>query len=58
MKTTFTHFDKDGNGTICARELNKVLRSLGQKPTDEEVAKLISEADKDGKPIGVRIRNQ
>lgn len=44
-------FDKDGNGTIDIKELRKVLTSIGEKLSDEEVDTLFREADKnkDGK---------
>lgn len=44
----FMLFDKDGGGTIDAGELGDALRQMGQKVTDEEVAKMIAEVDDDG----------
>ena len=41
-------FDKDGNGFISAAELGQVVASLGEKITEEEVDKMIQEADTDG----------
>ena len=51
LKEVFSVFDKDGNGTICTTELGKVLRSLGQKPTEQEIRDIINKADKDSKDI-------
>ena len=44
---TFKVFDKDGNGFISADELRHVINNLGEKLTDDEVEKLIREADID-----------
>ena len=42
-------FDKDGDGSITSSELGVVMRSLGQKPTDQELKDMIGEVDLDGK---------
>ena len=44
----FDMFDVDGDGTISAKELATVMRTLGQNPTEEEIENMIKEADKDG----------
>ncbi|KAL5010706.1 hypothetical protein ScPMuIL_013011 [Solemya velum] len=36
---TFNLFDQRGDGKIAASQLGDVLRSLGQNPTEEEIAK-------------------
>lgn len=41
-------FDKDGNGTINAAELRRVLTSLGEKLTDEDVDSLMQNIKVDG----------
>jgi len=40
-------FDKDGDGTITLEELNTVLRTLGQVPTEEELQMMMSSVDTD-----------
>lgn len=41
-------FDKDGDGRITSEELGKVMRQLGQNPTEAEVQDMINEMDIDG----------
>lgn len=38
----------DGNGEITIRELDTVMRSLGQFPTEPELRAMIAEVDADG----------
>ncbi|XP_060063077.1 uncharacterized protein LOC132543579 [Ylistrum balloti] len=47
-KAAFEMFDKDGDGTVTTEELATVMQSMGQNPTENEVAEMISEVDKDG----------
>eukprot|EP00163_Fabomonas_tropica_P000427 TRINITY_DN1025_c0_g2_i1.p1 TRINITY_DN1025_c0_g2~~TRINITY_DN1025_c0_g2_i1.p1 ORF type:complete len:153 (+),score=34.15 TRINITY_DN1025_c0_g2_i1:861-1319(+) len=47
-KTAFDKYDKDGSGSIDVWELRNTLIAMGQQPTEEEVFKLLSEADEDG----------
>ena len=44
----FKVFDVDGGGSIDATELSKLMASVGQVPTDEELAEMIRIADADG----------
>ena len=44
----YSRFDKDGDGTITTKELGTVMRSLGQNPTEAELADMINEVDADG----------
>mmetsp|Transcript_54467 Transcript_54467/g.133527 ORF Transcript_54467/g.133527 Transcript_54467/m.133527 type:complete len:150 (+) Transcript_54467:222-671(+) len=48
LREAFSVFDKDGDGTITAEELGIVMRSMGQKPTDQELRDMIREVDADG----------
>ena len=41
LKSAFTMFDKDGDGTVSTKELGAVLRSLGSNPTPEEIDDMI-----------------
>jgi len=43
MKETFRLFDKTGRDQISTSDLGTVIRSLGQNPTEAELAELISE---------------
>jgi calmodulin len=45
IKEAFALFDADGDGSISVKELGKVIRSLGQNPTDTEIMNIISKAD-------------
>ncbi|KAM5556196.1 calmodulin-1-like [Rosa sericea] len=48
FKHAFSLLDKDGDGSITTKELGTVMRSLGQKPTEEELEVMIKEVDVDG----------
>ncbi len=48
FKEAFDMFDKDGSGSIDAKELGVVMRSLNQNPTEAELRDMINNADKDG----------
>ena len=41
----FSAFDKDSSGYIDANELRIVLEMMGQKTTEEEIFRMIAEAD-------------
>ncbi|KAI9489368.1 calmodulin [Zychaea mexicana] len=47
-KASFDQFDRDGNGTIDAKELGGVMRSLNMVVNDTEVKSMIRELDADG----------
>ena len=49
LREAFSLFDKDGSGTISNEELEVVMKSLGQNPTEEELEEMIKEVDVDGK---------
>jgi calmodulin len=48
FKEAFALFDKDGDGSITAKELGTVMKSLGQTPSEEDIANMIKEVDEDG----------
>jgi calmodulin len=48
FKECFSLFDGDGSGTVDTGELGEVMRSLGQKMSDDELARMIEEVDADG----------
>jgi calmodulin len=48
IREAFSIFDKDGDGSISAKELGTVMRSLGMAPTDQDIQRLIRAVDTDG----------
>ncbi|XWS22878.1 hypothetical protein CRYUN_Cryun29cG0073900 [Craigia yunnanensis] len=48
LKDAFSLYDIDGNGSISAEELHKVLESLGDECSIAECKKMISGVDNDG----------
>ena len=53
-REAFNLFDKDGDGSITTDELGVVMRSLGQKPTEQELKNMIREIDADGESISLQ----
>lgn len=47
-KDAFEMFDKDKDGSITAKELAMVMKSLNQEPTDADVEEMINEVDVNG----------
>eukprot|EP00347_Sterkiella_histriomuscorum_P004604 403359835 len=45
LKEAFSLFDRDGDGTISVKELQIVMRSIGQNPTEQEIRDMINEVD-------------
>ena len=43
LKETFNLIDQDRDGVISREDLQKILISLGQKPTDKEVREMLNE---------------
>ncbi|GMJ04476.1 CALMODULIN LIKE 25 [Hibiscus trionum] len=48
IEEVFKKFDVNGDGKISASELGSILKSLGQRPSDEELDNMIREFDADG----------
>ncbi|ODQ67419.1 calmodulin [Nadsonia fulvescens var. elongata DSM 6958] len=48
FKEAFSLFDKNSDGQITSKELGTVMRSLGQNPSESELADMINEVDADG----------
>ena len=48
FKEAFALFDNDGDGAITTEELGRVMRSVGQNPSDQELKDMVSEVDADG----------
>lgn len=48
LKEAFRVFDKDDDGYLLVGELRRVMTSLGEKMSSEEVDDMIREADKNG----------
>lgn len=47
----FSIWDKDNDGTVSTEELELVLRSLGQNPTDAQLRDVINEMDTEGNGV-------
>ncbi|ODQ64286.1 calmodulin [Nadsonia fulvescens var. elongata DSM 6958] len=48
FKEAFSLFDKDSDGQITSKELGTVMRSLGQNPSESELADMISDIGNGG----------
>jgi sodium/potassium/calcium exchanger 2 len=58
MSRVFSKFDADGNGTIEADELKDCLKSLGHKPSQEEIEELMIELTSAPKQNGDSVQVQ
>jgi len=41
-------FDRDNNGYITTKELNRIMKTLGFNPTEEDLQQMIFTVDYDG----------
>merc|ERR1711994_598024 len=48
MRNAFQLFDRDGDGTINAKELGSVMKTMGMQPSEDSLARMIKIADTDG----------
>lgn len=48
LRDAFTAFDANKDGVISAGELKSLMKSLGEQLTDEQLERMIEEADLDG----------
>ena len=48
-KGAFDLFDMDGDGTITVEEIYKVLQSLGKHTSKDDIEKILSSVDVDGR---------
>lgn len=48
LRQAFSMMDRDGSGKISAGELKQVMRSIGERLSDEDVDEIIREIDMDG----------
>ncbi len=48
LKEAFTHFDKDGDGTITTKQLEEVLEAVGRKPEGALLQTINNTMDTDG----------
>merc|ERR1719359_485986 len=48
IKEAFDLFDADGSGSIDVNELKTAMKALGFEPVEEEIKKMIADADDDG----------
>lgn len=49
LKETFAMFDIDGDGRITKVELEKMMKQMGQTPSQDELDNIMKNADTDGK---------
>ncbi|CAA6657654.1 unnamed protein product [Spirodela intermedia] len=48
LRAIFSKFDEDADGSLTHIELTKLLRSLGLKPTGDEIHALLTKVDTNG----------
>ena len=48
IRQAFSMMDRDGSGKISAAELKQVMRSIGERLTDDDIDEIIREIDMDG----------
>jgi calmodulin len=48
LRDAFAVFDTDGGGSICRKELKRLMKKLGQTLSDAELDAMMDEVDTDG----------
>jgi len=48
IRQAFAMMDKDGSGKVSATELKNIMRSIGEKLSDDDIDEIIRELDMDG----------
>jgi calmodulin len=48
LRAAFAVFDSNGDGTISAEEVRRVVREMGEPVTEQDMAHMLSEIDEDG----------
>lgn len=48
MRSAFRVFDVDGSGTISPEEIYKLMASLGENLSEDEIKSMVKEVDKNG----------
>lgn len=51
LRDAFKVFDEDGSGAIDAKELQEIMKKLGQNLSDEELNAMMTEVDLDGNGV-------
>ena len=51
IKDLFKLFDQDDSGSVSYDELAKIVRGLGQNPTEKELEEMFKQLDDDGMRI-------
>ena len=56
LRSVFDLFDTNNDGSICAKELMKLMQSCGQNPTEKDVNEIMKSVDKNCKSIAPNTR--